>query len=116
MQGQEKIIQELGLTERVHFVGVLNREQIPPFLCQASLLALSRPDSHQAQGGFQTKLGEYLATGNPVCVTKIGEISDYLEDNISAFMADPGSVDSFADAMDRALRDLENARKVGLHG
>lgn len=116
VQGQEKIIQELGLTERVHYVGVLNREQIPPFLCQASLLALSRPDSHQAQGGFPTKLGEYLATGNPVCVTKVGEIPDYLEDNVSAFMADPGSVDSFADAMDRALRDLENARKVGIRG
>lgn len=114
--GQEKLIQELGLTERIHYVGVLNREQIPPFLCQASLLALSRPDSHQAQGGFPTKLGEYLATGNPVCVTKVGEIPDYLEDNVSAFMADPGSVDSFADAMDRALRDLENARKVGIRG
>ena len=116
VQGQEKIIKELGLTERVHYVGVLNREQIPSFLCHASLLALSRPDSHQAQGGFPTKLGEYLATGNPVCVTKVGEIPDYLEDNVSAFMAEPGSVASFADAMDRALRNPENARKVGLHG
>lgn len=116
VQVQEKIIQELGLTERVHYVGVLNREQIPPFLCHASLLALSRPDSHQAQGGFPTKLGEYLATGNPVCVTKVGEIPDYLEDNVSAFMAEPGSVASFADAMDRALRNPENARKIGLQG
>lgn len=116
VQEQEKVIKDLGLTERVHYVGVLNREQIPPFLCHASLLALSRPDSHQAQGGFPTKLGEYLATGNPVCVTKVGEIPDYLEDNVSAFMAEPGRVDSFADAMDRALSNPENARKVGSHG
>ena len=113
---QEQIIRELGLTQRIHYVGVLSREQIPPFICQASLLVLSRPDSHQAQGGFPTKLGEYLATGNPGCVTKVGEIPDYLEDNVSAFMATPGDVASFADAMDRALSNLEQAKKVGQKG
>ena len=61
-------------------------------------------------------MGEYLATGNPVCVTKVGEIPDYLEDNVSAFMATPGDVDSFADAMDRALSNPDNAKKVGLAG
>lgn len=113
---QEDLITSFGLKERVHYVGVLNRDQIPPFVCNANLLALSRPDSHQAQGGFPTKLGEYLATGNPVCVTKVGEIPNYLEDNVSAFMAEPGDVDSFADAMDRALRDETNAKRVGANG
>ena len=79
-------------------------------------MALSRPDSHQAQGGFPTKLGEYLATGNPVCVTSVGEIPDYLKDNLSAFMARPGDVDSFADALDRAVCDETNAKKVGVNG
>ena len=113
---QEKLIAGYGLQKRIHYIGTLNRDQIPPFICNASVLALSRPDSHQAQGGFPTKLGEYLATGNPVCVTKVGEIPDYLEDNVSAFMAEPGDVDSFADAMDRALRDTENAKLVGAKG
>lgn len=113
---QEKLIEEFGLTNRITYLGVLNKDQIPMFVCNADLLVLSRPDSHQAQGGFPTKLGEYLATGNPVCVTKVGEIPDYLEDNVSAFMATPGDVDSFADAMDRALSNPDNAKKVGLAG
>ena len=113
---QEKLIDEFGLKERVHYLGTLNREQIPPFVCNASVLALSRPDSHQAQGGFPTKLGEYLATGNPVCVTKVGEIPKYLQDDISAFMAEPGDVDSFADALDRVLGNEENAQRVGANG
>ena len=113
---QEKLIEEYGLQDRIHYIGTLTRKQIPPFVCNASVLALSRPDSHQAQGGFPTKLGEYLATGNPVCVTKVGEIPDYLEDNISAFMAEPGNVDSFADALDRALLDEKNAKEVGTKG
>jgi len=113
---QDELIAGIGLKDRIHRLGVLNREQIPAFIGNASLLVLSRPDSHQAQGGFPTKLGEYLATGNPVCVTKVGEIPDYLEDNVSAFMAEPGDVNSFADAMDRALCDLDNAKQVGIKG
>lgn len=111
---QDKLIEESGVSNRIHRLGVLEREQIPPFVCNAHVLALSRPDSHQAQGGFPTKLGEYLATGNPVCVTKVGEIPDYLEDNVSAFMAEPGSVGSFADALDRAM--CEKATIVGTAG
>lgn len=111
---QDKLIEESGLSNRIHRLGVLEREQIPPFVCNARVLALSRPDSHQAQGGFPTKLGEYLATGNPVCVTKVGEIPDYLEGNVSAFMAEPGSVESFADALDRAMG--EKAEIVGTAG
>lgn len=113
---QDNYIERVGLSSRVHRLGVLTRDEIPPLLCNARVLALSRPDSHQAQGGFPTKLGEYLATGNPVCVTKVGEIPDYLEDNVSAFMATPGDVDSFADALDRALCDDYNSQEVGRKG
>lgn len=113
---QDMIIADFGLQKRVHRVGVLSRDQIPSFIGNASLLVLSRPDSHQAQGGFPTKLGEYLATGKPVCVTKVGEIPEYLEDNVSAFMAEPGDVDSFSDAMNRALCDEDNAQRVGENG
>jgi len=113
---QDEMIERYGLGTRVHRLGVLTSEQIPPFVCNAKLLALARPDSHQAQGGFPTKLGEYLATGNPVCVTKVGEIPDYLEDNVSAFLATPGDVASFADAMDRALCNDDRARSVGAKG
>lgn len=114
--GQDELIRNLKLEERIHRLGVLKRDAIPAFVCNASLLVISRPDSHQAQGGFPTKLGDYLATGNPVCVTKVGEIPDYLEDNVSAFMAEPGDVDSFADAMERALKDKDNAKRVGADG
>ena len=116
MDKQKDLINKYNLNDRITYIGVLNKDEIPPFIGNAELLVLSRPDSHQAQGGFPTKLGEYLATGNPVCVTKVGEIPDYLEDNVSAFMATPGDVDSFADAMDRALSNPEKARKVGLAG
>ncbi|GHT65444.1 hypothetical protein AGMMS50239_25370 [Bacteroidia bacterium] len=113
---QKKLIDNYGLAKRITYLNVLDKETIPGFIQDAELLVLSRPDSHQAQGGFPTKLGEYLASGNPVCVTKVGEIPYYLEDNISAFLAEPGDSASFADAMQRALSDKKRAEKVGIKG
>ncbi len=111
-----KLIKEFQLEKRVLWMKEYPRDKIPNIICNADLLVLPRPNSKQAQGGFPTKLGEYLATGNPVCATRVGEIPDYLVDNESVFFAEPGDVNSFADAMIRALSDKENARRVGLNG
>jgi glycosyltransferase involved in cell wall biosynthesis len=114
--GHLQLIKMLGLEDKIFYKGAITREEIPNVLMSAELLALPRPDSKQAQGGFPTKLGEYLATGKPVCVTKVGEIPDYLKDEVSAFMADPGDVDSFANSMIRALTNPELAKIVGENG
>lgn len=115
-KGQKIIIEANKLQKRVFYLDPLSREEIPSFLCNATVLALARPDSHQAQGGFPTKLGEYLATGNPVCATTVGEIPNYLKDNVNAFLARPGDVDSFADALDRVLSNPTTASNVGKAG
>ena len=110
------LIKELNLEKRVFYLGERSRHQVPSIICNADLLVLPRPDSKQAQGGFPTKLGEYLATGNAICCTKVGEIPNYLVDEESVFFAEPGSDISFASAMDRALSDLERKIKVGYQG
>jgi glycosyltransferase involved in cell wall biosynthesis len=111
-----EMIKELNLQDKVKWLGEFSRDKIPAILKNASLLVLPRPDSKQAQGGFPTKLGEYLASGVPVCATTVGEIPDYLTNNESVFFAEPGSVDSFANAMYIALSNPELAQKVGMAG
>ena len=111
-----RLIKNFGLEDRVFWMKEYPRDAIPDIICNADLLVLPRPDSKQAQGGFPTKLGEYLATGKPVCATRVGEIPNYLTDNESVFFAEPGSVESFAEAMERALGDYENALRVGTNG
>jgi glycosyltransferase involved in cell wall biosynthesis len=111
-----KRIKELGLEKRIKWVGEYKREVIPSIIMNAILLVLPRPDSKQAQGGFPTKLGEYLATGVPVCATRVGEIPDYLIDKESVFFAEPNSIESFANAMRTALKNSSNASTVGNRG
>lgn len=113
---QKQLIEDAKLRDRIIYIDQLNKTEVPLFVQNAELLVLARPDSRQARGGFPTKLGEYLASGVPVCVTRVGEIPDYLIDSESAYLAEPGNVDSFADAINRALSDRELMTKVGENG
>jgi len=114
--GHLQLINELKMQERIFWMGEYVRDDIPAILQNAELLVLPRPDSKQARGGFPTKLGEYLASGVPVCVTTVGEIPDYLKDGVSAYFAEPGSVSSLADAMRKALINPEEAMQIGING
>jgi glycosyltransferase involved in cell wall biosynthesis len=105
-----------GLIEKVVFTGRLKREEMPEYLCHATLLALARPSSLQSEGGFPTKLGEYLSTGKPVIATKVGEIPHFLQDGINAFLSDPDSSEAFAAKIDCALSDYERAISIGKAG
>jgi len=112
----KKLVSKLSLDSKIIFTGFVNPENIPNELYKSRLLVLSRPDSQQAKGGFPTKLGEYLATGVPVVVTSVGELPLYLNDEENAFLAKPDSIESFADAIRRALLNSSHSKKVGLRG
>jgi glycosyltransferase involved in cell wall biosynthesis len=107
---------KLNIEKRVIFLGQLPRTEIPAYLCNAKILALARPESIVADAGFPSKLTEYLATGNPVVVTKVGEIPQYLKDNETAFLTEPGSIDAFANKLDFVLSNYEFAIRVGQNG
>jgi glycosyltransferase involved in cell wall biosynthesis len=112
---KQKVI-DLNVFDKVVFTGRIARDEMPRYLCNATILALARPTSIQAQGGFPTKLGEYLSTGNPVVVTKVGEIPDYLTDGVNAYLSEPDSVEAFAEKLEIALSNPEVSKKIGLAG
>jgi len=104
------------LTEKILFIGKVNRDKVPTYLCGATLLILARPDNERAKGGFPTKLGEYLATGNPVVVSDVGEISVYLTDGLNAFISKSNEAFEFSKKIDEALSNLTKARDIGKKG
>lgn len=110
------LVNELGLEERVLFVGRVSREEVVSWLCHAEILALARPANLQAAGGFPTKLGEYLSTGRPVVVTATGEIPNYLRNGENAWVVAPDSVAAFAEALRNALQNMEESVRIGKAG
>lgn len=110
------LISSLNLLDRVVFTGRVRSSDIPKYLNHAKVLCLARPNNKQAEGGFPTKLGEYLSTKKPVAITDVGEITNYLEDNVHAFIAEPDSELSFADKLNYILNNYDHAQEIGLKG
>jgi len=106
----------LGIADRVEFTGQVPRTEVPRYLREASVLVLARPSSQQADAGFPTKLGEYLAAGRPAVVTRTSDIGDYLADGENAYLIPPDDLDALEDALRRALGDPEAAAAIGLAG
>lgn len=109
------LVNALGVSDRVVFTGPIHRESMPQMLKNAQALVLARPDNVQAKYGFPTKLGEYLLTGNPVVITKVGDIPKFLKDGESAFIAEPGDVNEFASKMIEAVTS-PSANSIGENG
>jgi glycosyltransferase involved in cell wall biosynthesis len=116
MKELNDLIVELNLKERVVFTGSIHHDRMPEFLGQASILALARPDNLQAKGGFPSKIAEYLATGRPVVVTRVGELDRYLLDRENVFFSKTDNAVDFAECLDSVLANYSFAETVGQSG
>lgn len=107
---QKALVSQLGLEDKVDFMGRVSRENVPSFLVNAELLVLASPLSLRSCATMPCKVGEYLCTGVPVVVTGLGEINNYLKDKESAYLAIPDSPEKFASKMEEALSDDNETR------
>ena len=111
-----RLVDGLGLRGRVVFTGPVAMESMPQILINAEVCALARPDNEQARYGFATKIGEYLLSGNPVVVTKVGDFPLFLKDGESALLAHADNVENFAEKLDWCLTNVEEAKEIGANG
>jgi glycosyltransferase involved in cell wall biosynthesis len=116
MAGLQTLVEELGLMGRVDFTGAMARAAIPARLSAGNIMALPRAAGTFSTAGFPTKLAEYLATGKPVVVTNTGDISQYLQDGVSAFLVPPNDTAAFARALRYVMLNPELAAEVGCRG
>lgn len=110
------LVDQLGIAEKVMFVGVVPPEEMPKLLKQSSILALARPDNIQAKYGFATKIGEYLMTERPVVLTRVGAVENYLVDKENCILANPDDVDDLADKLIWTIDNYDTASQIGIKG
>jgi glycosyltransferase involved in cell wall biosynthesis len=102
------LAKELNIEDRVVFLGNIPHSDMPSFLANAMLLVLARPNNKQAEGGFPSKLGEYMSVKVPMVVTNVGELHHYLTDKFNCFMAEPDSVTKFSEKLIEAIEGKSN--------
>ncbi len=116
MKFLQELIESLKLTHKVVLKGLVDFEKVPQIVKNAKILVSSQPDTLRAQGGFPTKLGEYLASGVPTLMTNVGEISIYIEDGVNAFIVEPNNPREYAKKLDFILSNYNQAEIVANEG
>lgn len=110
------VIQQYGIEDRVVFTGYLSDDELRSRLSGASLVIINKYVTQQNQYCFSTKLGEYLAAGKPVIITRVGEAMNWLRDGETAYVVEPGDCQLLADAIVEAFADDAKRARIAAAG
>ena len=80
-----------------------------------ALLIPLRP-TFQDIARFPHKIGEYLASGNPVISTNYGEVKYYFRDMDNMLIAENYDVQEFAEKMQYVINNINEVKRIGLNG
>ena len=99
-------VNQLGLTSRVHFLGL--RTDIPDVLGAADIFALSSDYE-----GNPLSVIEAMAAGLPIVSTAVGGVPELLRNDREGFIVQPGHSEQLSEAMMTLLENPELRRKMG---
>ena len=108
----ESVAKQKGVEDKVLFMGRVSNAEVPKIMSHAKIVMTSQPDNIRIRGSFSTKIGEYLASGTPTLVTKVGSIPLYFEHNKNVFFAKVNDVDDYAQQILYILSDYNHAMDV----
>lgn len=104
-QVQERV-NKLGLTSRVHFIGL--RTDVPDVLGAADVFVLSSDYE-----GNPLAVIEAMAAGLPIASTAVGGVPELLENGREGFIVQPGRAEQLSEAMVTLLKDGKLRRAMG---
>ncbi|WP_210394989.1 glycosyltransferase family 4 protein [Motiliproteus sediminis] len=107
----EVLASDLGISERVHFCGRLDREQMAELYASADILL-----NPTTADNMPNSLLEAMACGVPVVTTDAGGIPHLVEDGRTALMVAVEDVDAMATAVQRLLDDPELSHRLSQAG
>lgn len=112
----EEVKNEIGRHQEIEYVGLVPDDEFYQFLLDADVLMMTRIDSVYANTGFPFKLGEYLATGNPVVTSRVSDIDEFLVDKVDAIIVEPSNVSSLVNGVEYFIANREKCKQVGENG
>ncbi|XVH31085.1 glycosyltransferase [Haloferacaceae archaeon DSL9] len=98
----ERRARERGIDAR--FFGFLDRDELPAFYAALDVFAFPSPVETQGLVAL-----EAIACGTPVVGVKQGALAETIDDGETGYHYEPGDIDGFGDALERAV---ENSRRL----
>lgn len=107
----EQLAAELGLTDRVRFLGFVPHDSVPDLLHEADVLVL--PSEYEELG---TAIVEAMYSGLPVVATRTGGVPELVAHGVNGLLVPPSDAIALAGALRRMLADRDLARRFGERG
>lgn len=102
---------DLGVTQRVEFLGYKSQTEVADYLKTHSVFVL--PSFAE---GVPVVLMEAMAAGLPVVTTKIAGVPELVEDGVSGRLVSPGDVSALSDALNELSQNKSRNAKMGAAG
>src|SRR5215212_6395165 len=96
----EREAKQIGVGDRLHFVGFFAHDRLPAAIAHADVLVL--PSVYEELG---TVLLEAMWAGLPIVASRTGGIPDVIEDGVNGLLVPPGEPEALARAINRVLAD-----------
>jgi rhamnosyl/mannosyltransferase len=110
-QSWHALAQELGLAERVSFVGEVDDDDLPGYYRQADLFVLP---SNARSEAFGIVLLEAMASGLPCVATELGTGTSWIvQDGVTGFVVPPLNPTAMAQAINTIAADETLRQRFG---
>lgn len=104
----ERLIDELGVRERVIFTGTVDYEKLPEVYNAVDVVALCSKNE-----GFGLAVTEGMACGKPVVGTRVGGIPLQIDHGMNGFLAEAGDYEQTARQLVKLLQDEKLRERMG---
>jgi len=110
-QSLRALARDLGLSDRVHFLGAVSRGDIHVWMGAANVLVLP-----SLSEGRPNVVIEALANGTPVVATEIDGTRELISSEEDGLLFQPGDVAGLARCLERVLGDADLAGRLAAGG
>ena len=94
-----KVLDKAANLDYIEYRGFVSDEELEETIKKCDILCMTRTNSRFANYGFPFKLSEYLATGNILLATNVGDVCQYVQDKVSALVVPPENPKAIAEAI-----------------
>ncbi len=102
---------QLGLADRVVITGNQSQEQVRAHLRESDLFVMA-----SFAEGVPVVAMESLAAGVPVVATRVGGMTELVEEGVTGLLVPPGNADALAEALAHLLDDAATRQRYGAAG
>ena len=108
---------ELGLAERIEFMGARDSDEVVAALTDADAFVLTPIQTEDGdRDGIPNVLVEAMACGLPVVTTTAGGITELVDHDVNGLLCDPEDIEAITRSIGAVVADPEMRRRMGAAG